>query len=177
MNHLATHRVEVVLMNLTLPDYKGLDAIRAIRMTMPACALVALGTAAQDRTDIEAIRAGAHEFLSLSTLSPETLDASITRALARTESPARPLPSSALSSPSSPPARAVHDLNNAVTAINGFADILLTRLPLDDQARPNVEQIRKAGTRASLLIRSLSSESEPTPSVPLLCSDATSQPA
>ena len=49
-----------------------------------------------------------------------------------------------------------HDFNILITSLNGFANILLTRLAPDDPARPCVEQIRKAGTRAAMLVNSLS---------------------
>ena len=61
-----------------------------------------------------------------------------------------------------PPAIAqlVHDLNNAMTAINGFADILLARLPADEPTRTCAEQIRKAGTRATALVNRLAHQAE-----------------
>lgn len=51
--------------------------------------------------------------------------------------------------------KVIHDLNNAITAINGFADILLSRLPADAQDRVRVEQITKAGARAAALLHTL----------------------
>jgi PAS domain S-box-containing protein len=48
-----------------------------------------------------------------------------------------------------------HDFNNLLTAINGYADITLKRLPEIDPLRQNVEQIRKAGLRAASLTRQL----------------------
>ncbi len=43
-----------------------------------------------------------------------------------------------------------HDFNNFLTAINGYSDLLLRRVP-DDRMRAMVQQIRAAGERASTL--------------------------
>src|SRR5262249_30563397 len=48
-----------------------------------------------------------------------------------------------------------HDFNNLLTAILGFTNILLKSRPADDPARPDLEQIKKAGERASALTRQL----------------------
>lgn len=158
MTHLSTHRVDLVLMDLTLPDYKGLDAIRALRMTTPATALVALSTAANEPLLLDAIGAGAHEALSVAAPSPQELRSVIERALVRAAQPGTGTASATVVPPpsSSPaPPRIVHELNNVMTSINGFADILLTRLPPDDPARTSAEQIRKAGTRATALVKAM----------------------
>lgn len=48
-----------------------------------------------------------------------------------------------------------HDFNNILTVITGYSDLLLLTLPLDDPTRPKIEEIRRAGERASDLTRKL----------------------
>jgi signal transduction histidine kinase len=48
-----------------------------------------------------------------------------------------------------------HDFNNLLTAINGYSEVLLGRLPAGDANRPFVEEIRKAGDRAALVTQQL----------------------
>jgi two-component system cell cycle sensor histidine kinase/response regulator CckA len=48
-----------------------------------------------------------------------------------------------------------HDFNNLLTAINGYSDLLMANLTDDDPLKENVEEIRKAGSRAALLTRNL----------------------
>ena len=42
-----------------------------------------------------------------------------------------------------------HDFNNLLTVINGYSDLALNQLEAANPLRPYVEQIRKAGERAS----------------------------
>lgn len=169
MTYLCAHRVSLMVMDLALPDYKGLDAVRALRMTAPASGLIALSTVADETLLLEAIRAGAHEALFVATPSAQEFCLVIERALARAGQPAfneratSPVQQAALS-PALP--KLAHDLNNAITSINGFADLLLTRLPVDEPARACAEQIRKAGARATVLVKALAPPSESLSSVP-----------
>jgi PAS domain S-box-containing protein len=48
-----------------------------------------------------------------------------------------------------------HDFNNLLTAILGYGDLLLARLPEGDPLRRHSEEIRRAGERASALTRQL----------------------
>ncbi|HEV8376196.1 MAG TPA: ATP-binding protein, partial [Candidatus Polarisedimenticolia bacterium] len=48
-----------------------------------------------------------------------------------------------------------HDFNNLLTAILGYCDLLFLKFLPDDPRRANVEEIRKAGERASTLTRQL----------------------
>jgi PAS domain S-box-containing protein len=48
-----------------------------------------------------------------------------------------------------------HDFNNLLTAITGYSEISLRRLGIHHPVSKNIEQIRKAGTRAASLTRQL----------------------
>ncbi|HTD51581.1 MAG TPA: ATP-binding protein [Thermoanaerobaculia bacterium] len=48
-----------------------------------------------------------------------------------------------------------HDFNNMLTAIQGYRSLLLTELPERDSRRENVEEILKAGERATALTKQL----------------------
>jgi two-component system cell cycle sensor histidine kinase/response regulator CckA len=48
-----------------------------------------------------------------------------------------------------------HDFNNLLTVINGFTALALKGLPPDDPTRENLEEVKKAGDRATSLTRQL----------------------
>lgn len=48
-----------------------------------------------------------------------------------------------------------HDFNNLLTAIAGYADFVTQSLPVDDPVQLDVDEIRKAGARATALTRQL----------------------
>ncbi len=48
-----------------------------------------------------------------------------------------------------------HNFNNLLTAITGYGELLLARLPADSDLRPDVEEIARAGERAAEVARGL----------------------
>ncbi len=66
-----------------------------------------------------------------------------------------------------------HDVNNLLTVVNGYSDLLLSRLPEGDQARAWVAEIRKAGqTGADLMAQLLTfSRRQPQRSGTMLLND------
>lgn len=176
MHHLCTRDVNLVLMDLTLPDYKGTDAVRALRLTSPSCALVAMSAAADERLLHDALRAGAHEVLSTASWSPSALLIAMERALVRAEQGGGTVPHGPPTFPQTAK-QVLHDLNNALTAINGFADVLTARLSGDAAARGAAEQIKTAGARAAALVKAMLPPSDPSAAVHPSRSDAAAHAA
>lgn len=48
-----------------------------------------------------------------------------------------------------------HDFNNFLTIVTGYSELLLTRMSAADPLRPDVEEIKKAGSRAAALTQQL----------------------
>ena len=48
-----------------------------------------------------------------------------------------------------------HHLNNLMTVVTGYCDLLLTRIPAADSLRPDIEKVRRAGERAADLTKGL----------------------
>lgn len=165
VSYLRAHQATVILMNLTLPDSSGQEAVGLLRQTARSSALIGFSWPPDTTVLLEAIRAGAHEVLFTMPPSAEALNLAIRCALIRAT---RPLPSP---TPASIPtssmrlSKVAHDLNNSLTSIKGFADILLARLSAEDPSRHCVEQIHHGCAKAEILIKQLAATSLPSSSL------------
>lgn len=168
LNTLRSREFSLVLVDFELPDSTGPDAVRALRTTAPHSAVIVFTQSGNVESLLEAIQAGSHELLFNVLPSPQELGLAVRTALIRarsskmlTEASQSPFPI-AISRVSLP--KLAHDLNNALTSINGFTDILLTRLPAEEAPHRCAEQIKDACDRAAELARDLSRLSTGAPS-------------
>jgi signal transduction histidine kinase len=75
IQQFRTHRPDVTLMDLQMPEMSGLDAIDAIRAEFPDARIIVLTTYADDAQAQRALQAGARGYLLKSALHKELLDA------------------------------------------------------------------------------------------------------
>lgn len=76
-------QVDCVLLDLHLPDAAGLDAVRAIQETGPHTAIIVLTGLAEPRAGVEAVTAGAQDYLLKGTVEPELLQRAVRYAVHR----------------------------------------------------------------------------------------------
>ena len=74
IQHFRTHRPDVTLMDIQMPEMGGLDALIGIRNESPDARIIMLTTYAGDAQVMRAIKAGAQGYLLKSALSRELLD-------------------------------------------------------------------------------------------------------
>lgn len=164
--YLQTHHVPLIFINLSLPDQAGREAVEQVRQAASSSAVIGFHQTTDATVLADAIRAGAHEVLPVIPPSAETLRLSITSALIRASRPlttTQPtLPTEANPTSSLSLAKVAHDLNNCLTSINGFADILLVRLSAEDPSRHCAEQIKLACARVESLIKQLPHTTSPS---------------
>ena len=148
--YLQSHRVDLVLVD----EAAARNELRTIHTVSPTTAIIALAIGTEASVLLCALRQGAHEVLSLRPSAETDHARTIERALARVNG--RPGILKERATPVcevQPSPRLIHDLNNLLTSINGFADLLLAQLPTDNPARMGAEQIRLAGRRAATLLK------------------------
>jgi signal transduction histidine kinase len=165
--YLRDHHVDLVLVD----EAAARTELRTIHTVSPATAVIALAMGTDTSALLHTLRQGVHEVLSLHPSAETDHVRTIERALARVNGRTDILKESdtrAYELTISP--RLIHDLNNLLTSINGFADLLLSRLAPDDPARMNAEQIRLAGKRAVMLLKA---HAPAVPASPPLSSPAT----
>ena len=82
---LAAERVDAVLLDLNLPDAVGLESVRALRAAAPETAIIVLSGIGSEALAVEALEAGAQDYLVKGGLDQDGLQRSIRFAIARRE--------------------------------------------------------------------------------------------
>ena len=153
-------RPNLILLDLHLPDCSGEDLLRFLRehqetRSIPTIILsgaarphqirrlLECGAADYLTKPLDVVRALAviHQHLSAASVPPQSAHAS--------NGESTPMTMSAMSQDP------MHELNNHLAIIIGFADMLLDEIEAGDRRRPNVEQILHAAQRAMALLPQL----------------------
>ncbi len=74
IQQFRTHRPDVTLMDLQMPEMNGIDALIAIRNEFPDAKVIVLTTYAGDVQILRALKAGAQAYLLKNTLHKELLE-------------------------------------------------------------------------------------------------------
>jgi DNA-binding NarL/FixJ family response regulator len=80
---LAEHQCDVVLLDLGLPDSIGLHAVRTIRAVAPAIPIVVLTGLDDETAAVEALRAGAQDYLAKDTATGDLVLRAVRYAMER----------------------------------------------------------------------------------------------
>lgn len=151
--YLRSHRIDLVFADDTAAGHE----LRTLYTISPATAIIAVMMKPDNTARLQMLRHGAHEVLCLFPSADTDHVRMLQQALARVNGRADILNESASRTAiAAAPPQLIHDLNNLLTSINGFADLLLAQLPPDDPARMGAEQIRLAGKRAATLLKTQS---------------------
>ncbi|SPP63783.1 hypothetical protein [Nitrospira lenta] len=158
--YLQSHRVDLILADETAAR----SELRTIHTVSPATAIIGLIMKMDDSVQLSMLRQGIHEVLCLLPSADADHARVIERALARVNGrPGLLKPDASRLSISTAPPRLIHDLNNLLTSVNGFANLLLAQLPPDSPAHMSAEQIHLAGKRAAALIKTHAPGASPSP--------------
>lgn len=80
---LAARDVDVVLLDLSLPDSTGIETVRTVIGKHPRVAIIVLTGLQDEQTALQSVRYGAQDYLDKRQLSPDVLRRSIAYALER----------------------------------------------------------------------------------------------
>src|SRR5262245_62120530 len=151
LDQIRNAAFDVVLLDLTLPDSQGIEALRAVTAVAPGAPIVVLTNPGEESLTEHAVRHGAHDYLVKGHVDPGLL----TRAIPRQEGEGQLREAQKLEAIGRLAGGVAHDFNNILAVVNGYAELLLDQGWLDARSRPAVEEIKRAAERATSLTRQL----------------------
>ncbi len=160
IDRLQAEAVDIVLLDLGLPDALGLSGLDRVLAVAPTVPVVVMTGAERDELSAQALVRGAEDFLVKGEMGSDALARSIRYSIARkraelalrrTHEQLRT--SQKMEAIGRLAGGLAHDLNGVVTAILGYADLVAEATPEDDVRRADIDEIRRAGERAASLTR------------------------
>jgi sigma-B regulation protein RsbU (phosphoserine phosphatase) len=137
---LAADAVDLVLLDLSLPDAHGLETVSRVLAAAPEVPIVVLTGLADETVAVQAVQAGAQDYLVKGTVEGPTLARSIRYALERRrllarERQARAAAEAAVRARDEVLRIVAHDIGNALSAVKIHATVLDRTLPEGDASR------------------------------------------
>jgi len=164
---LAEDEWDIVISDHAMPDFSGPEALRVIQTAAPHLPFIVVSGSMGEDSAVAAMRAGASDYFIKgqtgrlpSAIRRELSDAQARRQHAKAEEQLRQTEHQLrqmqkMEAIGRLAAGIAHDFNNLLTAILGYSEFILQEIPADDKIRPDVEEIRNSGKRASALTRQL----------------------
>lgn len=155
LERLSEGGIDAVLLDLWLPDSRGLDTFVQARSHSPRVPIVVLTSLDDEETATRAVRSGAQDYLRKGDLSAEVLIRALRYAVERKHLEEQLRKGQMTEVIARLAGGMAHDFNNLLTVILGNSAILQECTLQGDLAPRAVECIRKAALSASLLTRQL----------------------
>lgn len=155
LDRIRAEPADVVLLDLSLPDAHGMDTVARMLEAAPAVPIIVLTGLADETVAVQAVQAGAQDYLVKGTVEGGTLGRAIRYAmerkrleteraeLLRNEREARAAAEAAVNARDEVLRIVAHDIGNSLSAVKIHAMVLERTLPADGvEARKRTEAIR-----------------------------------
>jgi len=152
---LGREDFDVVLLDLSLPDSQGLEALVKAQAQSPGVPIVILTSLDDETVALKAVQEGAQDYLVKGPLANALLVRSVRYAIERKRLEEQLLHSQKMESLGRLAGGVAHDINNLLTPILGYAQLGTMELPADHPALSCLQEIQVNAQRAATFTRQL----------------------
>ena len=149
VSRLAAGGVDVVLLDLQLPDSRGLDTLLTVAARAPQVPVVVLTGDDDAALGTDALRSGAQDHLIKGTADGELLERVLDYAIERKRTADALVEAHKLESLGLLAGGIAHDFNNLLGAILGQTGLALSKLPPHSPAHANLQKAMHSAERAA----------------------------
>ena len=150
---IEAHAPHCVLLDYSLPGRNGIEVLKLIRAQHPFLPVIMLTGQGNETVAVQSMKEGAQDYISKSTITPETLGRIVVGAIEHNalekrvhdQRTALEIFTRALA----------HDLKEPVRTIRSFLDLITDWTALNEKSQRSFEFIRKAADRMDALIDSV----------------------
>ena len=163
MRLLKTKFYNAILLDLTLPDSQGLDTFLAINRQAPSTAIVVISAITEEALAMQAVKAGAQDYLAKGKIQANALYQTIQYAIERKSVTELLKKRTRELEYANQELQAFnytvsHDLKNPLSFIKGISSLLLTKRrsqPLDEQDKMCIDRIYQSTIRMEQITQNL----------------------
>jgi len=161
IEYLGQHRVEVILLDLGLPDSQGLDTLKRVYSEVPELPIVVLTGLNDELIGVQAVNKGAQDYLIKGQVDTHLLRHTIRYAIERKQAEERERRlqlqlnlSSRLASLGLMVEGIAHEINNPLSSVIGFAQMLMYE-DLPENIKNDVKMINDNAQRIADIMNNL----------------------
>lgn len=161
IEYLGQHRVEVILLDLGLPDSQGLDTLKRVYSEVPELPIVVLTGLNDELIGVQAVNKGAQDYLIKGQVDTHLLRRTIRYAIERKQAEERERRlqlqlnlSSRLASLGLMVEGIAHEINNPLSSVIGFAQMLMYE-DLPENIKNDVKMINDNAQRIADIMNNL----------------------
>ena len=161
LEHLSENRVDVILLDLGLPDSQGLETLRKIYAQVPEVPIMVLTGLHDEMLGVQAVNKGAQDYLIKEQVDTNLLVRCIRYAIERKRAEERERQlhlqleiSNRLASVGVMVEGIAHEINNPLVSVIGFAEMLMQD-DIPENAREAVKTISDGAQRVAGIVKNL----------------------
>jgi two-component system cell cycle sensor histidine kinase/response regulator CckA len=155
LEQLKAEAIDLVLLDLSLPDSQGLDTFTCVHAQKPQMPVIVLSGLSDETVSIRAVREGAQDYLIKGQVNSNLLTRAIRYAIERKQAKEHMQRQERLAAVGQLAGGIAHDFNNFLTSIMLHTHILTHMQDVPSEAKSIAETITSESHRAAQLVRQI----------------------